>query len=325
MGTPALHGRPARSMDEIAAIREFNRFYTKKIGVLHGGLLRHGFTLAEIRILWEIRHRDHITAQEVAAELDMDVTFVSKLLWRLKTHDIVRTERSETDGRIRHLRLTKWGQGAIRTLEQQSSDDVSAMIRELSPANRRKLVDAMKRIQQLLGLKRDQPWSWLLREPRAGDYGWVVERHGAIYADEYGWDSSFEALVAEIVAAFIRNFKPEREKCWIAERDGERAGCVFLVEKSGAVGQLRLLLVEPTARGAGIGGRLVHECVLYARSVGYSKLVLWTQANLHAARRIYRNAGFRLAREEKHRSFEYWELDLRAPARSAARSTRKAR
>ena len=318
-------------MDEIAAIREFNRFYTKKIGILHGALLQHGFTLAEIRVLWEIRHRDHITAQEIARELDMDPTFLSKLLWRLKTHDIVRTERSEIDGRIRHLRLTKRGQGAIRTLERQSSDDVSAMLSQLSRANRRKVVDAMQRIHKLLTQKAEGPWSWLLREPRAGDYGWVIERHGAIYADEYGWDATFEALVAEIVAGFIRGFKPGRERCWIAERDGERAGCVFLVEKSRNVGQLRLLLVEPSARGAGIGRKLVDECILFARSAGYSKLVLWTQSNLRAALRLYERAGFGLAREEAHRSFgadltgQYWELDLRAPAKSGARSTRKAR
>ena len=308
-------------MDLVAAIREFNRFYTKKIGVLHGALLQHGFTLAEIRVLWEIAHRDHITAQAIAKELDMDPTFVSRVLWKMKLHELVRTEPSRLDRRIRHLRLTKKGLDAIRVLERQSGKDVEAMIAQLSPANRRKLVDAMNRIETLLELEPDEPWNWELREPRSGDYGWVVERHGAIYAEEYGWDATFEALVAEIVASFIRKSRPGHGQCWIAERDGERAGCVFLVEKSKTVGQLRLLLVEPTARGAGIGKRLVHECILAARAAGYSKLVLWTQANLHAAHAIYKAARFKVVRQEKHRSFgadlvgQYWELDLRAPAK----------
>ena len=318
-------------MELVASIREFNRFYTKKIGILHGALLQHGFTLAEIRVLWEIAHRDYITAQMIGKELDMDPTFVSRVLWKMKLHEFVCTEPSEFDRRIRHLRLTKKGLDAIRLLERQSSKDVEAMIAKLSPANRRKLVDAMRRIETLLTLKPDEPWNWVLRDPRPGDYGWVIERHGAIYAEEYGWDATFEALVAEIVAAFVRNFKPGGEACWIAEKDGERAGCVFLVEKSKTVGQLRLLLVEPTARGAGIGKRLVYECILHARHAGYAKLVLWTQANLHAAHSIYKQSGFRLVREDKHQSFgksltgQYWELDLRAPARSAVPRTRKGR
>jgi DNA-binding MarR family transcriptional regulator len=308
-------------MDLVAAIREFNRFYTKKIGLLHGELLQHGFTLAEIRVLWEIAHRDHITAQAIAKELDMDTAFLSRLLWRLKDDDIVRTERSEIDGRIRHLRLTRLGRAAIRTLENQSSRDVENMLAEVTPANRRRVVDAMDEIHRLLTRKPDEPWNWQLRDPRAGDYGWVVERHGAIYAEEYGWDATFEALVAEIDAGFVRGFKPGREKGWIAEREGQRAGCVFLVEKSKTIGQLRLLLVEPVARGGGIGARLVHECILEARSMGYAKLVLWTQSNLDAALRIYRKAGFKLVRRERHRSFgadlagQYWELDLKAPAK----------
>ena len=318
-------------MDLVASIREFNRFYTKKIGVLHGALLQHGFTLAEIRVLWEIAHRDDITALAIAKELDMDPTFVSRVLWKMKLHEFVRTEPSKFDRRIRHLRLTKKGLDAIRVLERQSSKDVEAMIAELSPANRRKLVDAMKRVEALLKFEPDEPWNWDLRDPRSGDYGWVIERHGVLYAEEYGWDATFEALVAEIVASFIRKYKPGHDRCWIAEKDGERAGCVFLVEKSRTVGQLRLLLVEPTARGAGIGRRLVQECILHARASGYAKLVLWTQANLHAAHGIYKDAGFRLVKEEKHRSFgkslvgQYWKLDVRAPARSAGPRIRRTR
>ena len=307
-------------MDLVASIREFNRFYTKRIGVLHGALLQHGFTLAEIRVLWEIAHRDHITSQTIANELDMDRAFVSRLLWSLKESDIVRTEPSETDKRTKHLRLTKKGRAAIRVLEQQSSSDVQAMISKLSAAGRRELVDSMQRIEKLLTLERDETWNsgnWLFRDPRPGDYGWIIQRHGAIYAQEYGWDASFEALVAEIVAAFIRNFKPGRERCWIAERDGDAAGCVFLVEKTTTVGQLRLLLVEPTARGAGIGKRLVHECILEARAAGYAKLVLTTHDELHAAHRIYRAAGFRELPGQN------WELSLKAREKSAARRTRK--
>ena len=308
-------------MDPIASIREFNRFYTKRIGVLHGALLQHGFTLAEIRVLWEIAHRDAITSQTIANELDMDRAFVSRLLWSLKESDIVRVEPSGIDKRIKHLRLTRKGHAAIRVLEEQSSRDVQAMTARLSPANLHRLVDAMKGIEKLLTLERGESWNWVLRDPRPGDYGWVIQRHGAIYAQEYGWDASFEALVAEIVAAFIRNFKAGRSRCWIAEREGEPAGCVFLVEKSKTVGQLRLLLVEPTARGAGIGQRLVHECILEARAAGYTKLVLWTQANLLAAHRIYKAAGFKLVKQDKHHSFgadltgQYWELALKAPAK----------
>ena len=306
-------------MDHIASIREFNRFYTKRIGVLHGALLQHGFTLAEIRVLWEIAHRDHITSQTIANELDMDRAFVSRLLGSLKESDIVRTQPSEVDKRIKHLRLTKKGRAAIRVLEEQSSRDVQAMTSGLSAANRHRLVDSMKRIEKLLTLERDEPWSWVLRDPRPGDFGWIIQRHGAIYAQEHGWDASFEALVAEIVAAFIRNFKPGRERCWIAEREGEPAGCVLLVEKSKTVGQLRLLLVEPAARGAGIGKRLVQECILEARAAGYAKLVLTTHSILHAAHRIYRDAGFRELPGQS------WELDLKAPAKSAARRIRAAR
>ena len=309
------------SADPVASIREFNRFYTKKIGILHGRLLQHGFTLAEIRVLWEIAHTEHITAKEIARELGMDTGFLSKLLWRMKEHRIVTTERSEHDARIQHLRLTPKGFSALRTLEQQTSEDVRGMIGHLSRANSTRLVEGMRRIQKLLSLKPEEPWHWMLREPRPGDFGWVIERHGAIYAEEYGWGAELEALVAEVVAQFIRNRNPAREKCWIAEREGERAGCVFLVEKSKTVAQLRLLLVDPAARGSGIGNRLVQECILYARSVGYSRMVLWTQSNLHAAHRIYRSHGFKLVKEEPHESFgakltgQYWELDLRGPAK----------
>ena len=320
-----------RDADIVGAIRRFNRDYTKRVGLLHGALLQHGFTLAEIRVMWEIAHKDHITAGEIATRLGMDPAVVSRLLRSLKIHQMVRTEKSEIDARIKHLRLTRTGTNAMRVLEQQSAQDVGAMIANLSRADREKLVQAMTRIESLLEARQDFAWDFVIRDPRPGDYGWVVERHGAIYADEYGWDATFEALVAEIVAGFIRGFKPGREKCWIAERGGERAGCVFLVQKSKDIGQLRLLLVEPSARGAGTGSRLVHECILEARAMGYAKLVLWTQANLHAAHRIYKAAGFRLVKEDAHESFgaklmgQYWELDLRAPARSGARSTRRAR
>jgi DNA-binding MarR family transcriptional regulator/N-acetylglutamate synthase-like GNAT family acetyltransferase len=304
----------------ITSIRHFNRVYTRRVGLLDGNLLRHGYTLAQIRILWEIAHKDHISASEIGLELAMDRAVVSRMLASLKRHGLVRTEVSRLDGRVRHLRLTTQGKQAIRRFEEQTSEDVAAMIGHLSNANRAKLVESMRHVETLLEAAPDLRWQLVLRDPRPGDMGWVVSRHGAVYAQEYGWDATFEALVAEIVAAYVKNHDPQAEQCWIAERDCERVGCIFLVRKSKAVAQLRLLLVEPTARGHGIGARLVDECIRAARGIGYSRLVLWTQSNLHAARRLYKAAGFRITEQEKHESFgakltgEYWELDLKAPA-----------
>lgn len=324
MELPTLADIDGRTLgvDLVAAIHDFNRFYAKHGAVLDRQLLDLGFTLSEIRILWQIADRDHITAQDMARELGMDATFLSKRLWRLKELQFVRTERSDIDGRIRHLRLTKKGQGAIRLLQSQSTHAVKKMIEGLSPANQRQLVEAMQRIRELLSMPPDEPWSWRLRDPRPGDYGWVISRHGAIYAEEYGADSAFEALVADTVARFIRKLNPAREKCWIAERDGARAGCIFLVEKSRRVGELRLLLVEPTARGARVGGQLLSECILFARATDYAKLFLWTRADMHAAHRVCARAGF--VRVSGQRDRHVWELQLRAPAMSGARSTRKA-
>jgi DNA-binding MarR family transcriptional regulator/N-acetylglutamate synthase-like GNAT family acetyltransferase len=289
----------------IAAIRRFNRQYTKRTGLLDSALLQHGFTPAEIRVLWEIAHKDHISAGEIRHELGMDAAVVSRLVAALKAKGVVRTEVFPHDRRIRNLRLTPLGKRTVAVLERESSEHVANMIGFVSHAGREKLVASLREVETLLDAPFERPWQLVIRDPAPGDLGWVVSRHGALY------DASFEGLVAGIVADYVRNHKPRREKCWIAEKDGERVGCVFLVEKSKSVGQLRLLLVEPSARGSGIGTRLVQECIGGARAAGYSKLVLWTQANLHAAHRIFKAAGFRLVSQEK----QYWELDLRAPAK----------
>jgi N-acetylglutamate synthase-like GNAT family acetyltransferase len=261
----------------------------------------------------------------------MATAVVSRLLAALKSKGVVRTEVFAYDRRIRNLRLTSLGKRTLAVLEHESSEQVASMIGFVSNAGREKLVASMREVETLLDAPFERPYQLVLRDPVPGDLGWVVSRHGAIYATEYGWNAGFEALVAEIVASYIKDHKPGRDRCWIAEKDGERVGCIFLVEKSKSVGQLRLLLVEPTARGSGIGAQLVRECIQAARAAGYAKLVLWTQANLHAAHRIYRQSGFRLVREDKHQSFgksltgQYWELDLRAPAKSAAPRIRKGR
>jgi len=300
----------------VDAMRGFNRFYTKQIGVLHEGLLGSEFSLTEVRVLYELAHRKTPTATALAKELNLDPGYLSRILRRFETRRLVGKRASTTDGRQTLLSLTPRGRKVFAPLNARSHREVAAMLGPLSAAEQRQLLSAMGTIERLLGDRPAPRVPYLLRSPRPGDMGWIIHRHGALYAQEYGWDERFEALVAEIAARFIQNLDPKRERCWIAERDGNTVGSVFLVTKSKTVAQLRLLLVEPMARGLGIGNRLVRECVRFARRAGYRKIVLWTNSVLHAARHIYEETGFRLIHQESHRSFghdligETWELTL---------------
>jgi DNA-binding MarR family transcriptional regulator/GNAT superfamily N-acetyltransferase len=302
--------------DHVGAIREFNRFYTRQIGLLGKGYLDSPFTLAEVRVLYELAHQDSPTAGEVAKALGLDAGYLSRMLLSFRKRGFLAREASEQDARRTHLSLTKKGRAAFDVLEAKSEAEVAKMIGRLSAGEQHRLAAAMSTIENLLGQRADPKVPYLVRTHQPGDMGWVIHRHGVLYAEEYGWDEHFEALVARIAAEFIQKFDPKRERCWIAERDGAIVGSVFLVRKSDRVAKLRLLLVEPSARGLGIGGRLVAECVRFARQAGYRKITLWTQSILDAARHIYREAGFRVVKREPHQSFghtlvgETWELTL---------------
>jgi len=310
--------RVAELEERVAGVRRFNRFYTRQIGVLEERLLGSPFSLAESRVLYELATRQFATATALAGELRLDPGYLSRILRSFETRGLVAKTPSASDGRQTDLALTEAGRRAFAPLDERSREDVTQMLRNLDETRQRRLAAAMATIEDLLGpAPRVQP-PYLLRPHRPGDMGWVASRHGALYADEYGWPIEFEAMVAEIVAAFIRHFDAGRECCWIAEIQGEPVGSAFVVRKSDEVAKLRLLLVDPKARGFGVGTRLVAECIRFARQRGYRTLTLWTQQVLAAARHIYAQAGFRLVAEEPHRSFgvdlvgETWELDLRA-------------
>jgi DNA-binding MarR family transcriptional regulator/N-acetylglutamate synthase-like GNAT family acetyltransferase len=313
MAAPEL----ARHID---AVRHFNRFYTRQIGVLGNAYLQSPFSLTETRVLYELAHRDQPTATELGRELGLDAGYLSRILRSFVRRGLVTRSRSPHDGRQSFLALTARGRKAFAALDSRSRDEIGALVgRHATPA-RRRLVEAMRMIENVLATsapeeRRAEP-PYQLRSHQPGDMGWVVHRHGALYAQEYGWDERFEALVARIAADFIDHYDPARERCWIAERDGAIVGSIFLVRQTDDVAKLRLLLVEPTARGLGLGTRLVSECVSFAREAGYHKVTLWTQSILHAARHIYESAGFQLVQEEPHHSFghdlvsETWELAL---------------
>jgi DNA-binding MarR family transcriptional regulator/GNAT superfamily N-acetyltransferase len=321
----------------VADIRRFNRIYTRMIGVLDETFEHSPFTLTEARVLFEIGHRAppaedrpdergflartfHLAggpaASEIAAELRLDPAYLTRILREFAADGLTEVRPDPTDGRRRILSLTAKGADALVRLQAATDADTAALISGLSDERRRQLGVAMRTITGLLGGEKPAKPEVTIRPHRIGDVGWVIERQARLYADEYGWNGEYEALVSEIGAAFIRNFKPGREFCWIAELDGRRAGAVFLVEKSEHEAQLRLLHVERSARGHGIGSRLVAECVATARAAGYSKMMLWTNDVLVDARGIYERAGFRLTKEEKHHSFgkdltgQFWELDL---------------
>jgi DNA-binding MarR family transcriptional regulator/GNAT superfamily N-acetyltransferase len=304
----------------ITAVRGFNRFYTRRIGVLDAGHLGSPFSLTEARVLYELANREDPSAAEIGRDLGLDPGYLSRILRGFRRRKLIASRSSPNDRRRRLLALTGEGEAMFKRLDQRSSAEIDAMLRKLSAERQRRLVDAMESIEKLLGDAPDTAAAsrepYLLRSPGPGDLGWIVHRHGVLYAEEYGWDERFEALVAGIVADFVRNFDPRRERCWVAEREGEAVGSVFVVRQSDEVARLRLLLVEPSARGLGIGSRLVRECVRFARQAGYRTLTLWTNDVLHSARKIYEAEGFRLVKSEPHDNFGHglvgqtWELTL---------------
>ena len=302
--------------DEIEQVRRFNRFYTRQIGLLSEGLLESEFSLTEARVLYEMAHRGPVIAADLGRDLGLDAGYLSRLLKRFSARGLIERTALEGDRRQVQLTLTDAGRAAFAPLNRASAAQVASMLSDLSIGERQKLMRAMHVVQNLIGDAPEPAIPYILRAHQIGDIGWIARRQGQLYAQEYGWDETFEALVAEIAAAFVKNFDPQWERCWIAERDGEVVGSVFLVHHSDEVAKLRLLYVEPSTRGLGIGRRLVDECIAFARAKGYRTLTLWTNDILGSARKIYQAAGFRLMKEEAHHSFgkdligQTWDLDL---------------
>jgi DNA-binding MarR family transcriptional regulator/GNAT superfamily N-acetyltransferase len=302
--------------EQVENVRSFNRFYTRYIGLLNEGLLESAFSLTEARVLYEMAHRGPVTAADLGRELGLDAGYLSRLLKRFDAQGLVQRSPSKADRRQFLLSLTDEGLAAFAPLDRASAAQVAAMLSGIPVSERDRLVQAMTTVERLVGGGRKPNRPYILRSHQPGDIGWIAHRQGLLYAQEYGWDQTFEALVAEIAAAFVRNFDPQWERCWIAERDGEVVGSVFLVRHSDEVAKLRLLYVEPSARGLGLGRRLVDECIGFARAKGYKILTLWTNDVLVAARSIYQATGFRLVKEEAHHSFgknlvgQTWDLDL---------------
>jgi DNA-binding MarR family transcriptional regulator/N-acetylglutamate synthase-like GNAT family acetyltransferase len=310
------HPSAVVSGSRVAAVRRFNRFYTRQIGVLQHGLLDGPFSLAEARVLFEVAHRKQPTAAQLGADLGLDAGYLSRMLRGFERKGLLHKARSAVDGRERFLVLTDAGRKAFARLDSRSADAVRTLLARCTEHDQRRIVGAMTTIEHLLEPARPTARTVALRELRPGDLGWIVHRHGALYAREHGYDATFEALVSEIAAHFLREFDPERERGWVAEIEGEIVGSVLLVKKSARVAKLRLLLVEPHARGQGIGRKLVAACVGFAKAAGYHRITLWTQSTLAAARHVYEQAGFRLTHEEPHKSFgcnlvaQTWELAL---------------
>lgn len=311
------HGPSRRS--RIAAVRRFNRFYTRQIGVLREGYLNSPFSLAEGRVLQQLSQRQDASANAIARDLNLDRGYLSRILRDFVKRGLVTKKRSASDGRQSILALTSEGRKSFALLDRRASQEVGNMLRELPASGQARLITAMDTVENILAspnAKQSGSPAYILRDHQPGDMGWITHRQGLLYFQEYGYNEDFEALVATIVGEFIQNFDSKRERCWIAEREGEIVGSVFLVKKSKSVAKLRLLYVEPTARGLGIGRRLVDECVRFARQAGYKSITLWTQSHLDSARRIYKDAGFHLAHKEAHHSFsldlvaETWDLDL---------------
>ena len=298
----------------IAAVRRFSRFYTRQLGLLQESLVHTRFSLTEARVLYELAHREQVTASALATDLDLDHGYLSRILRRFGEEGLLKRARAPADGRQSLITITAKGRKAFAPLNKGSHDQVAELLGGLGEGEQARVVGAMATVEAILGDR--SPQGVLLRPHRPGDMGWVISAHGALYAGEYGWDMSYEALVARITADFIDNFDAKRERCWIAEMDGERVGSVFVVRKTDAVAKLRLLIVDRQARGLGLGKRLVEECLRFAKGAGYSSMTLWTQSCLTAARGIYQRAGFRLVAEEPHHSFgvdligETWERDL---------------
>jgi DNA-binding MarR family transcriptional regulator/N-acetylglutamate synthase-like GNAT family acetyltransferase len=287
---------------QVAAVRRFNRFYTNVIGVLREGMARTPHSLTEARVLFELGQRDEAEVADLRRTLEIDAGYLSRLLARFAADGLVERQPSPRDARRHVIRLTATGRATFRHLDERTQEEVAALLEPLAEEDRRRLVAAMETIHSVLS-DRPRPAGYVIRAARPGDLGWVVQRHGVVYGQEHGWDTSFEALVARIVADYVDNHDPKRENLWIADVDGEPVGCVFCVRRDDETAQLRLLFVEPSARGVGIGGRLVDECVRFARQAGYRRMMLWTQNVLTDARRIYERAGFELRESEPHHSF----------------------
>jgi len=306
--------------NRIAAVRGFNRFYTRQIGVLRKTFLDSPYSLGEARILYEIARRRLPTASDIGRALDLDAGYLSRVLRNFEKRGLVERTASARDARQSYLALSLRGKKAYAPLEARSQREVGGMLGKLDAAEQTRLVAAMTTIETLLGgASQAQPTddrSYTLRAPRPGDFGWAVKRHAELYAKEYRWLDPFEGLCAQIVADFANTYDAKRERCWIAELNGENAGCIFLAKDSAKVARIRLLLVEPKARGLGLGARLTDEAIRFARRAGYKKITLWTHSVLTAARHIYQKAGFTLMRSEKHESWgqpvvsEHWDLEL---------------
>jgi DNA-binding MarR family transcriptional regulator/predicted GNAT family acetyltransferase len=304
------------AVNPVAAVRAFNRFYTRKLGVLDQHLLQSPFSLSEARVLYELAQCDEVSAKEIGLALGLDPGYLSRIVQNFDENGLITRRLLPADRRQQQLSLTAKGRQAFAKLDRSSETEIADMLDALDARARDRLVNAMGTIEEILEPGQAARPAFLLRSHRPGDIGWIISRHGAVYAQEYGWDISFEALAAEICAQFIKSFDPAREHCWIAEVDGEPVGSTFLVRSSDEIAKLRLLLVEKTARGLGVGRALTEQSIRFAREMGYSKIVLWTQSILVAARDIYRRAGFRLIAEEPHHAFgvdligETWELEL---------------
>lgn len=302
--------------EAVSAVRRFSRFYTRRLGLLNRKLLSSEFPLTEVRILYELAHRDGLTATDLVRELDLDAGYLSRILTKFERRGFVLRETSGHDARRALLTLTAAGRKAFESLDRSSREQVASLLSPLAPDQVDSLVRSMQCIETLMAEPQTAAEPYTLRPHRIGDIGWVARRQGMLYAEEYGWNEEFEAFVAEIGAHFIKSFDPRWERCWIAEREGAIAGSIFLVRESDDTAKLRMLYVEPSARGLGIGRRLVEECIRFGREKGYRKLTLWTNDILVSARRIYEAAGFRLVKEEPHHSFgkdlvgQNWELTL---------------
>src|SRR5262245_47966520 len=305
----------------IAAVRQFNRFYTRPIGVLRKTYLDSPYSLGDMRVLYELAHPDQLTASDIARTLDLDAGYLSRLLRNFEKRGLISRKASKKDGRQSHLALTVRGRKLFAPMEERSQRDAGVMLDKLKPSQQVQIVAAMTSIETMLtngqAVKSDPRPRYTLREPRAGDFGWVVSRHAELYLREHGWGWPFEGLCAQIVADFVNNFDAKRERCWIAELNGENAGCVMLVKDDlPGVARIRLLLVDPKGRGLGLGAKLVDECVQFAREVGYTKITLWTHSVLSAARHVYEKAGFTLTSSEPRLRWgkdvvaEFWDLAL---------------
>ncbi|MGJ7563920.1 bifunctional helix-turn-helix transcriptional regulator/GNAT family N-acetyltransferase [Variovorax sp. GB1R11] len=310
---------PSVAIDATAvkAIRQFNRFYTRRIGALDP-YLGSPMSLTDVRVLYELAHRETAVASEISRDLGLDAGYMSRILRRFEAEGWLTRAPHARDARQSVLCLTESGHAAFAPLQQKSREEAAALLAPLAPAQRQQLVQAMGTMQSLLDPQAGpaKPQAAVLRDPAPGDIGWVVQQHGEVYAREYGWNSQFEALVAGIASEFLLKFQPEWERCWIAELHGERVGAIFVVRKSHTVAQLRMLILAPGARGLGLGGKLVDECIAFARLKGYKKMVLWTNSCLLAARGIYAKRGFKLVQSEPHEGYgaplvgETWELKL---------------